>query len=353
MSGRLTDDATLLVADPAEAGTVYGRGYFGTLGPPGLSLDRYESVYLVEMGRLAATGARGASIAWAELYRRAARAEPTFAVRYIVYRDLRQRGYVVRATPPPAEFAVLPRGGVLNKTPSRFWVAIYSERVPLDLAKLFALAERAQSAKKVLLLALVDEESDLTYYRLRRPSPSGALEPTPLPEPTVGWLAHDRVTLFEPGAVEALGKGLAYGSRIGDRLEISLLEAGYLLETGQLSLRDARTHRPVTPDRFRRLAERLDGRYAERLAAYRSLRARRLVVKTGFKYGAHFRAYPRNPEHAHARYLVQAVPHDHVAAWPEISGGVRVAQGVRKEFLVASVAPDAEVRYLALERVRP
>lgn len=353
MSGRLTDEATLVVADAAEAGTVYGRGYFGTPGARGLALDRYESVYLVEMGRMAAHGADGGALAWAELYRRAARIEPAFAVRYIVYRDLRQRGYVVRATPPPAEFAVLPRGGVLNKTPSRFWVAIYSERVPLDLAGLFALAERAQSAKKVLLIALVDEESDLTYYRLRRPSPTGALEPTPLPTAAVGWLAHDRVTLFEPAAVEALGKGLAYGSRIGDRLEISLLEAGYLIETGQLTLRDARTRRTVPADRFRRLAARLDPRYAERLAAYRSLRARRLVVKTGFKYGAHFRAYPRNPDHAHARYLVQAVPHDHIAAWPEISGGVRVAQGVRKEFLVASVAPDAEVRYLALERIRP
>ena len=353
MSGRLTHDATLVVADPAEAGTVYGRGYFGTPGPEGLTLDRYESVYLVEMARLAAESARGKSLVWGELYRRAARVEPSFGVRYIVYRDLRQRGYVVRATPPPVEFAVLPRGGVLNKTPSRYWVAIHSERIPLNLAELFGLAERAQSAKKVLLIALVDEESDLTYYRVRRPSPTGAIEPTPLPIPTVGWLAHDRVTLFEPAAVEALGKGLAYGSRIGDRLEISLLEAGYLMETGQLRLTDARTRRPVTAERFTRLAQRLDRRFRERLAAYRSLRARRLVVKTGFKYGAHFRAYPRNPDHAHARYLVQALPHDHVAAWPEISGGVRVAQGVRKEFLVASVAPGADVRYLALERVRP
>ncbi len=353
MSGRLRADATVVVEEPGEAGTVYARGFFGTVGAGGLTLDRFESVYLAEMGRLSVVGARDRPVDWSEVFRRAARAERGFAVRYIVYRDLRQRGYVVRESPPPADFAVLPRGGILHKTPARFWVAVFSERVPFDLAALFDLAARAQGAKKTLLLALVDEESDLTYYRVRRPSPTGALIPTTLPAPAVGWLAHDRVTIFEPAAVETLGRNLAYGSRIGDRLEVSLLEAGHLVGTGQLVLRSARSRRVVPPERFFALARRLDRRFAERLATYRALRERRLVVKTGFKYGAHFRAYPRNPEHAHARYLVQAVPASHVASWPEVAGGVRVAQGVRKEFLVASVTPDESVGFLALERIRP
>jgi tRNA-intron endonuclease, archaea type len=353
VSGQLAADATVVVPDAAEASTVYARGYFGTVGPSGLQLDRFESVYLAEMGRLAVVRPSGRPVEWSEVFRRAARVAPGFAVRYIVYRDLRQRGYVVRASPPPAEFAVLPRGGVLHKTPARFWVAVFSERVPFDLAALFDLASRAQGAKKSLLLALVDEESDLTYYRVRRPSPTGAIAPVRLPSPTTGWLAHDRVTIFDPAAVDALGHGLAYGSRIGDRLEVSLVEAGYLLDTGQLLLRSAASRRAVTPERFRTIARRLDLRYDDRLAAYRALRERRLVVKTGFKYGAHFRAYPRNPEHAHARYLVQAVPAAHVASWPEVAGGIRVAQGVRKEFLVAAVGPAAAVSFLALERVRP
>lgn len=353
MSGRLQHDATVEVSDPAEASTVYARGFFGTPAASGLRLDRFESVYLTEMGRLEVNRGGTKPLDWSELFRKATRVERGFALRYIVYRDLRQRGYVVRASPPPAEFAVLPRGGILHKTPARFWVAVFSERVPFNLAGLFELAERAQGAKKTLLLALVDEESDLTYYRVRRPSPTGALPPTPLAAPVVGWLAHDRVTIFDPAAVEALGRGLAYGSRIGDRLEVSLLEAGYLIETGQLILRNAASRRVVPAGRFAAVARRLDPKYSDRLAAYRALRERKLVVKTGFKYGAHFRAYPRNPEHAHARYLVQAVPSFHVASWPEVAGGIRVAQGVRKEFLVASVAPETPVRFLALERVRP
>jgi tRNA-intron endonuclease, archaea type len=354
VTGLLASDGTVSVSDVAEASSIYAKGYFGTLVEAGgLTLDRYESVYLAEMERAEIAGPGGRRIPWPTVFRRAVRADPGFPVRYLVYRDLRQRGYVVRATPPPVAFAVLPRGGILHKTPSRYWVEALSERVPFDLARLFDLADRAQSAKKLLLLGLVDEESDLTYYRVRRTTPRGALVPTPLASPTTGWLSEDRVTVHDPSAVEGLGRALAYGSRVGARLELSLLEAAYLVETGQLALRDAHSGRIVPLDQLERRARRLDPRFAERRAAYRELRGRKLVVKTGFKYGAHFRAYPRNPEHAHARYLVQAVPDSHRAPWPEIAGGVRVAQGVRKEFVIAGVAPDSIVRFLALDRIRP
>jgi tRNA-intron endonuclease, archaea type len=354
VSGTLAADATVRFTEPAEASSIYAKGFFGTPSAGGgLTLDRYESVYLREMGRAEVTTASGAPVPWSAIFRRAVKADPGFPVRYLVYRDLRQRGYVVRASPPPVAFAVLPRGGTLHKTPSRYWVEAMSERVPFDLARLFELSERAQSAKKVLLLGLVDEESDLTYYRVRRPAPTGALPPRPLPAPTEGWLSEDRVTVHDSSAVEELGRELAYGSRVGDRLELSLLEAAYLVGSDQLRLRDAKSGRALSLAQLERRARRLDPRFFERLAAYRDLRGRHLVVKTGFKYGAHFRAYPRNPSNAHARYLIQAVPASHVTAWPEVAGGVRVAQGVRKEFLVASVTPESHVRFLSLERIRP
>jgi tRNA-intron endonuclease len=354
VSGRLREDATVRFDDPAEASNIYGKGFFGTPeSGGGLTLDRYEAVYLTEMARAEIVEGRGRPVLWPALFRRAVRIDSGFAVRYLVYRDLRQRGYVVRASGPPVAFAVLPRGGVLHKTPSRFWVEALSEREPFDLSRLFDLAERAQSAKKLLLLGVVDEESDLTYYRVRRPSPTGALPPHLLPGPVEGWLSVDRVTVHDAGAADELGRVLAYGSRVGDRLELSLLESAYLASTGQLELRDAKSGRTVPLERLVVRARRLDPGFSERLAAYRDLRTRQLVVKTGFKYGAHFRAYPRNPEHAHARYLVQAVPDSHRTRWPTVAGSVRVAQGVRKEFLMAGVAAGDRVRYLSLERIRP
>ena len=354
MSATAGPDGSARVRDPAEASAIHAKGYFGTLETGGaLTLDRYDAVYLAEMGRVEVVGTRDRPVLWTELFRRAARKDPGFGVRYLVYRDLRQRGYVVRSNPPPVAFAVLPRGGVLNKTPSKFWVEAISERAPFDLGRLFELAERARSAKKSLLIGVVDEESDLTYYRVRRPAPNGSLLPRGLPSPAVGTLGHDRVVVHDPAAVEELSRLGAYGSRVGARLELSLIESAYLVRTHQLSLVQGSTGRAVSLVFLERRARELDPMFRERLSAYEDLRRRGLVVKTGFKYGAHFRAYLHNPDNAHARYLVRAAPDRFVSAWPEVSGGVRVAQGVRKEFLLAGVRPDRSVRYLELERIRP
>ena len=353
MSGRLAEDATVLVGDPSEAGTVYGRGYFGTVGKDGLTLDRNEAVYLTEMGRLEVSTDGRTALPWRELLRRAMRAEEDFLVPYLVYRDLRQRGYVVRASPPPTRFAVLPRGGVLHHTPARFWVEPISERSPFDLDGTIATAERALAARKTLLLGVVDEESDLTYYRVGLPRPQGSREFRPPPEPWPAEVSDDRVELHEPPGVEQLGGGAGFGSRVGARLDLSLVEGAFLAERGVLALRSARTHRPIVPEQFRRRAARLDPDFGARTAVYAWLRDRGLVVKTGFKYGAHFRAYVRDPEQAHARYLIQATGPGWTAPWPIVAGHVRLAQGVRKEFLLARPESAGTVRCLRLERIRP
>jgi tRNA-intron endonuclease len=353
VTAQLGPDGGARIEAPEEASSVYAKGFFGALHANGtLALDAYEAVYLAEMDRIVLHGPRDAPVGWPIAFRRAVKLHPEFAVRYLVYRDLRQRGYVVRRGPPPVVFAVLPRGGTLHKTPSKFWVEALSEREPFDLGHLRELSDRALAARKTLWLGVVDEESDLTYYRVRQPEPSGALVPAPLTEPAEAWLSEDRVTVLDPTAVEGLGRQLSYGSRVGHRLELSLLEATHLARAGQLRVRESRSGRAVPLEALVRRARRLDPKFAERIAAYEELRRRRLVVKTGFKYGAHFRAYPRNPEHAHARYLVHALPEDHVATWPEVAGSVRVAQGVRKEYLLGSVGPTG-VRFLSLERIRP
>jgi tRNA-intron endonuclease len=354
VTGAVRSDGATRVDDPPEASALYARGFYGTPDGTALELMPFEAAYLAESGRLLVADAdSGRALDWSDLFRRASRGAAGFGVRYLVYRDLRQRGYVVRASPPPATFAVLPRGGVLHKTPARYWVEPLSEREPFDLARLRELARRALASKKTLLLGVVDEESDLTYYRVRRSVPTGSLPALPEGPPFPGFLTEDRVLVFDPDAGEWLARGRAFGSHVGSRVELSLVEAAYLAERGRLGLRDARSRRGVTLERLRRKARRLDPEFEARLAAYRWLRDRHLVVKTGFKYGSDFRAYPRNPEHAHARYLVHAVPETFTAAWPEIAGAVRVAQGVRKDLLIAAVRPPDEVDFLSLERVRP
>ncbi len=350
MAGELREDR-VAVDDPAEGSTLYNRGYFGTPRPGGgLDLSLLEAVYLVEAGRLEVRR-QGDPVSMRELFRAASLAEGAFEIRYLVYRDLRQRGYVVEAQDGVVDFHVLPRGGAPRRTPSRYWVRALSERAVFDLAELLQRAEEAASVRKTLLLALVDEESDLTYYAVREASPRGHLAAPAVPAPVLVHFLGDRAVVLDEDEAKRLHEAGYFGKLIGRRLQLSLLETAYLLKAGLIEVRNADTDRPIRLARLIREAKALQPDFELRLRAYEDLTARGVISKTGFKYGAHFRAYEGDPETHHAKYLVHVVPKGHRGAWPEISRAVRLAHGVKKQILFGEVGP--EVRYVKLERVRP
>jgi tRNA-intron endonuclease len=350
---ELLPDLSAKVRDPTEASLLHGRGYYGEMGEEGsLKLDPRETAYLREMDRISLSGPGNPELAFPDLVKQAQQLDPTFDILYLVYRDLRQRGYVVRSGPPPFPFSLLPRGGTLGKTPSRFFVSAFSERTPFSLPALRERLDACRGAKRGLLLGVVDEESDLTFYRAREVEPRGTHQPPPLPSPVEAWFFGDRVSLLSPTEPPGLPVGEGYGSRVGQRLELSLLEAWYLAEEGRLRFRDP-DGTDLAPSVFQHRALAIEPDLPLRLPVYRHLRSVGLLPKTGFKYGAHFRAYERAPESSHARYLVHVVPPDWATPWPEVARAIRLAQGVRKQFLLAEQSGGGTPRYVHLERTRP
>ena len=77
-----------------------------------------------------------------------------------------------------------------------------------------------------------------------------------------------------------------------------------------------------------------------------------MLVKTGFKFGAHFRAYTKKPEETHAEYLVHVVPNGFKSTWAEISRAVRLAHSVNKEIAFARVEKN-KIDYVKFGRLRP
>jgi tRNA-intron endonuclease len=350
MPGELREDG-VIVEDPAEGSALYNRGYFGTPKSGGaLVLDLMEAVYLVEAERLEVRRA-DRRVSPRELFRAASAAIPSFEIRYLVYRDLRQRGYIVEARGGPVDFQVYPRGGAPKKTPSKYWVRALSERAVFDLAELLARAEEAEAVRKTLLLGLVDEESDLTYYGVREARPRGH-RPVALPkERVVVHFLGDRAVVIDEAEASALHASGFFGKLVGQRLQLSLLETAFLLKSGIAEVRNADTDRPIRLPRLIKEAKAIQPDFELRLRAYEDLTGRGVISKTGFKYGAHFRAYEGDPESHHAKYLVHVVPKGHRGAWPEISRAVRLAHGVKKQILFGEVGEG--VRYVKLERVRP
>ncbi len=351
MPGVLRDGA-VFVDDPAEGSTLHNKGYFGDPRPGGgVTLSLLEAVYLVESERMEVSG-DGAVLPLRDLFRRAHAKVPSFEIRYLVYRDLRQRGYVVKESPPPIDFRVFPRGGSPKATPSKWGVSAVSERWVFDLDALAAHVRRVSGTRKNLLVAVVDEESDLTYYAVRDLAPKGRASTAPGGGPIAAHLLEDRVTVLDEADAARLHADGFHGKMVGRRLQLSLIEAAHLLQAGAIEVRRGDTNRKVLLAALLAQARRLQPDFDLRLRVYEDLRTRGIVVKTGFKYGSHFRAYEGDPDRTHAKYLVHALPAGHKGMWPEVSRAVRLAHGVKKELLFAAVG-DGDIAYLRLERVRP
>ena len=349
--GRLDGD-TVLVDDDRAASTLYNKGSHGTPEPGGgLRLSYMEAAYLVDADRLRVEDDLGGEVTLEDLVSSGATADPAFEVEYLVYRDMRERGYLVKpSTTPGVDFDVFPRGGS-HKDPARQWLLAVSERASFGTAPFLDMLHRAARFGRRVIIGVVDEEGDVTHYAAQLREMEGTL-PGEGEGVLEGWAFEDRVLAFDLEAAGDLAPPGHLGRRLGGMHQLSLIEAAHLLETGHLVLRDSGTGGEMTGEAFLDRARSRRPDFDLRLRVYRDLRGRGLVVKTGFKYGTHFRAYDRDPDVDHARYLVHAVPRDMETSWPELSRAVRLAHGVRKE-MVFGAADAGGVEYLKLHRVRP
>ena len=89
-------------------------------------------------------------------------------IKYPVFKDLRERGYVVKtALKFGAEFRVYEKGGKPGKCHAKWIVFTDQESGKLTWHEFSAKNRVAHSTKKNLLLAIVDEEGDITYYEVK------------------------------------------------------------------------------------------------------------------------------------------------------------------------------------------
>jgi len=350
MAGILKGDSVLM-ADEKDGSRIYNRGYYGTpQSGGGLKLNLLEALYLLESGRIEVE-MEGREADFNDILRYASKNIPSFEIYYTVYRDMRQRGYIVKDGSPPFDFRVLPRGGSPTKTPTKYWLAAFSERAVFDLNEIIEISRRAEELRKKLLIAIVDEEGDLTYYEASMARPKGNGIPYPKTEMD-GFLSEDRVAVTDPDAIASLTENGFFGKNIGPYLQLSLIESVYRMENGVCDIRRFSTGKKISMRSMAALARKIQPDFSTRLEVYRDLKERGLITKTGFKYGTHFRAYEGDPERHHAHYLIHCFEPTYTGLWPEVSRAVRLAHGVRKEIMFARKGKE-RIEYLKLVRKRP
>ncbi len=102
-------------------------------------------------------------------------------------------------------------------------------------------------------------------------------------------------------------------------------------------------------------ASRSDKMFPIKYLVYKDLRDRGYIVKTGFKFGAHYRVYPRGvkPGEGHAAWLIHVIKENKKIEFPEISRSVRLANNVRKKMIFAVVDKEGDITYYLIDRFTP
>ena len=343
-------DGSVIVSEQKESSQIYNKGNFGyPLSGGSLELDLIEATFLAENKRLDVLH-NGTKMTFESLFSYSSSESEGFDIRYMVYRDMRQRGFVVRSGSGGLDLSVFPRGKTVSSARPEYVVRPVSERTAFSIDAFIETADSVQKKGKGLMFAIVDEEGDLTYYIVSKRRMSGYVQFSEDAVTAEGRLIKDRVFIFDEASAAAVHSNGAFGKPDGGILQLSLIETCYLMSKGIISSVSSE-HGVMKMNDMMKFGRSAQDEFDLRFKAFADMRDNGLVVKTGFKYGTHFRVYERHPDECHARFLVHAVDDRRMLMWPEISRAVRLAHGVKKEILFCRTGGTAE--YIEFKRFRP
>ena len=166
MRGDLLND---IVSIKIEEGSkrpiaLHEKSKFGKIESDFLHISLIEACYLQEKGRLniyeddvkCSVGYLIDLLKEEELYGK-----------YVVYRDLKDRGYVIKTGfKYGTEFRLYNRGGGPGQGHSDYLVKIIFENYDINALDFASYVRVSHGVNKMLLLAIVDEDFDITYYNI-------------------------------------------------------------------------------------------------------------------------------------------------------------------------------------------
>ena len=157
----------IVVADnKAQAHELYDKSRFGELVDGKIQYSLVEALYLVEKAKLALKEDKKITKK-DDFIKLAQKLEKEFWTKYVVFRDMRNRGYIVKtALKFGADFRVYDRGIKPGDDHAKWILFPVSESKSLTWHNFSAMNRVAHSTRKSLLVGIVDVESSVTYYNI-------------------------------------------------------------------------------------------------------------------------------------------------------------------------------------------
>ncbi len=151
------------VADKSSVASLSQRGY-GTEEEGVFNLEFYEAMYLLDKQLLDLKDESGGAVDFHHLLQLFEEEDENAWVKYLVYRDLRSRGYVVReGFGSGIDFRIYERG-TYGKDTAHYLVMNTLEGKPLPIQTLLNAVQQCQSQKKELVIAVMNRRGEVVHY---------------------------------------------------------------------------------------------------------------------------------------------------------------------------------------------
>ncbi len=158
----------VLVSEQALASRIFNKGYFGSFKDGKLELSLYEALYLKEKKELKVTNIKGKALTTRNFIMSAEKAEKGFWIKYCVFRDMREAGYILKtAFKYGGDFRVYEKGHKPGDEHAAWIVYALGEHDELYMSAFSSINRIAHSVKKKVIIATVDDEDSVTYYETR------------------------------------------------------------------------------------------------------------------------------------------------------------------------------------------
>jgi tRNA-intron endonuclease len=277
-------------ADDPETSDKLLKNCFGSSHEGKVFLDAEEALYLVSFQNAVCTDAEGKSIGFNALASHFSKTDDRLLIKYSSYRDWRDRGLIVRRS---AGYRGVRKEHIERRYPSH-------------------------------------------AFRMARPEAAAVWYPD-----SFFSVVEDRELgrkLFSEHWIGQLG---VYKQERGDLLVLDFMESVFLAKHAKMIFVDAVTGKPITAAAMLKHAAK-EREYAEQLyEVYEDWRLRGYVVKSGFKFGTHFRIYfpgaspsRGDDDWVHSKHVLHVFPKEQKLLVSEWARAVRVAHGVKKTFIL-------------------
>lgn len=159
----------VLTESSNEARLLNEKSAYGDLQTSGqVQLSLIEALYLQSIDKIEIMKNKTTSFDFEGLLKKFKKIEKNIWTRFCVYRDLRDRGYTVKtALKFGADFRVYDKGIKPGEDHSLWVVFAVQENESLTWADYSGKNRVAHSTKKRLMIGIVDDEGDVTYYENR------------------------------------------------------------------------------------------------------------------------------------------------------------------------------------------